>query len=162
MPSNNARVLAVDPGYERLGLAVLEKNLGKEVLLFSTCLQTPKNLPPEERLLMIKNETERIIKEFNPVYLAIEGLFFSKNKKTALMVAEARGVVLGVSAENNIPVSEINPLRVKIAVTGYGRSKKTDVFFMVRKLVKLPDKKMFDDEIDAVAIGLAFLAEKRG
>jgi crossover junction endodeoxyribonuclease RuvC len=155
------RVLAVDPGYNRLGIAVLEKNNNCLNLLFSNCFEIPRKSHNAERLFLVKKEIDKTMDEFSPDWLAIEDIFLNKNKKTVIMVAQARGVVLALSAEKQIPVYEINPLRVKVAVTGYGRSPKNDVFNMVKKLIDLPNRKMLDDEIDAIAIGITFLVEYR-
>ena len=89
------RIIAIDPGYERLGIAVLEKlPKKKEVLLFSSCVRTAKELPHAERLLRIAEEVRSVIDEFEPQACAIETLFLAVNQKTVMPVAEARGAVL--------------------------------------------------------------------
>src|SRR5579872_861118 len=112
------KVLAIDPGYERLGIAIIEKlPRGKEILIYSNCLLTSKKSPHPERLLRIAEELARLIEEFEPDALSIEGLFFSKNQKTALQVAEARGVILSKGAEAGLIIKEFSPMEVKISVT---------------------------------------------
>src|SRR3989344_7087321 len=116
------RVLAIDPGYERLGIAVVEKlQRQKEMLLYSACVQTSKKLPHAERLLKIASEVRKVIDEFEPTALAIETLFFATNHKTVMPVGEARGAVLVEAARAGLTVFEYTPLQIKIAVTGYGR-----------------------------------------
>ena len=155
------RIIAVDPGFERLGIAVLEKNPAKETLLFSNCLKTSSKTPSEERLFHVGQEIKTIIKKYAPEALAIEKLFFGINKKTAIRVAEARGVVVYEASSAKIPVYEYTPLQVKIAVTGYGHAPKKQVETMVARLIVMDKKKRTDDEIDAVAIGLTHFANMK-
>lgn len=153
------RILAIDPGYERLGIAVLEKMpRQKETLLYSSCVRTPKELPHAERLLRIATEVRKVIDEFEPEACVIETLFLAANQKTVMPVAEARGAVLVEAARAGLTVFEYSPLQIKIAVTGYGRSEKHQVTEMVKKLIFLPPKKRLDDECDAIAVGLTHLA----
>lgn len=156
-------ILAIDPGYERLGVAILEKAEGKENFLYSDCFKTSKDLPFSERLKEIGSEIRRVIKEFKPSALAIETLLFFKNQKTAMNVAEARGAIIYEAKQNELEVYEYTPLQIKIAVTGYGRSDKAQVIEMVKKLIKTSssNKKTQDDEYDAIAIGLTCLASIR-
>ena len=152
------RILACDPGYERLGLAVLEKTVGKEVLLYSTCYKTSAKLTHPERLALIGAEVGRVIAEYKPQALAIETLFFANNQKTAMQVSEARGTILYEAKRQGLMVSEYRPMEVKIAVTGYGKSDKSQVTAMVGKLIKINKKIQYDDEYDAIAIGLTYFA----
>src|SRR3989344_8260678 len=116
------RIIAIDPGYEKIGVAVLEKNpKGKEVLLFSECFKTSSKTAHSERLRQLGAEVERVIDEFKPECLAIEKLFFTTNQKTAFMVAEARGVIVYEASSAGLSVTEFTPLQAKVAVTGYGR-----------------------------------------
>lgn len=157
------RVLSIDPGYERLGIAVLEKNHGdkKESLVYSDCFKTPSGLPHHERLLLIGNELERVIEKFAPEALAVETLFFSTNRKTAMHVSEARGVILFAAAKRGLKVREFAPNEIKIAVTGYGKSGKEEMMRIIPLLVKIDKKIRHDDEFDAIAAGLTFFAFER-
>src|SRR5690349_4662525 len=92
------RVIAIDPGYERMGVAVIEKTTGKETLIFSECFKTSPKIPHEERLNLIGQEIEKVIKKYEPTAMAIETLFFKNNQKTAMHVSEARGVMLYVAS----------------------------------------------------------------
>ena len=154
-------VIAIDPGYERLGVAILEKGTGKETLIFSDCLKTDPKLPHEERLKIIGTGINSLIKKYEPEALAIETLFFKTNAKTAMKVSEARGVILYEAAKNNLKVSEFTPLQIKVAVTGYGKSDKDQVTMMVQKLIKITAPIKYDDEYDAIAVGLTFFAYSR-
>lgn len=157
------RVLAIDPGYGRCGVAVVEKGKdGKEILLYSDCIETGAQEPFVERLANVGIEIGRLITEYTPDHIALEELFFSTNQKTALRTAEVRGMILYVAHTNDIPVFEYNPGRIKIALTGDGRAGKDAVARMVARLVPLSDKKTRDDEIDAIAIALTHTAEGSG
>ena len=156
------KVISIDPGYERVGIAVLEKNNGgKETVLFSECFRTSKELPHFERLKAIGNEIRSVIKKYSPDALAIETLFFNTNQKTAMMVSEARGMMLYECAQNNLEIAEFTPLQIKVAVTGHGRSDKSSVIKMIPLLVELKSKPELDDEYDAIAVGLTYFAHKR-
>ncbi|MEI6528047.1 MAG: crossover junction endodeoxyribonuclease RuvC [bacterium] len=152
------RIIAIDPGYERMGVAIIEKSGSKEELVFSECFKTLAGQPHAERLSLIGGEINRLIKEFKPEVLAIETLFFKTNAKTAMSVSEARGVILYESARNNLLVSEHTPLQIKVAVTGYGKSDKSQVTEMVKRLIKINQPIKYDDEYDAIAVGLTFFA----
>ena len=153
------RVLAIDPGYERLGIAILEKKAGgKEILLFSECFQTPKTAAFIDRLHAVGIELKKIIGEYAPEAIAIESLFFSKNQKTAMHVAEVRGVIMYETLNHGLKFAEYTPGQIKIAVTGDGSADKKQIFSMVTKLVKINKEIRFDDEYDAIAIGITFLA----
>ncbi len=161
LPGNDAsKVLAVDPGYDRLGLAVVAGNPSKPEVLWSDCV-TPAKGAASERLAAVYAAVAKAIKKYAPDALAIETLFFSKNAKTALGVAEARGVILAAAGAHRLPVIECSPQQVKIAVTGYGAADKKAVERMVPKLVPLSSKKRIDDELDAIAVGICALPSVR-
>ncbi len=151
------RIIAIDPGYERLGIAVLEKNK-KEELIFSECFKTKAELPFIERLELVGREVARVIDEFKPEALSIENLFISTNQKTAMRVAEVRGAILYQARLSGLQVFEYTPLQIKTATTGYGRATKEQMMSMVRKLIVGAEKIKQDDEIDAIAIGLTHFA----
>lgn len=152
------KVIAIDPGYERMGVAIIEKTGGKENLLYSECFKTSPKTPHEKRLKLIGQEIEVLIKKYQPDVMAIETLFFKNNQKTAMHVSEARGVMLYVASVSNLDVKEFSPMSIKIAVTGYGNSEKEQVTFMVKKLLQIKNKIKYDDEYDAIAVGLTYFA----
>ena len=108
------RVLAIDPGFERVGIAIVEKKKGVDVLVFSSCFITDKELPFSKRLVLIGEEIERIINKYSPKTLAIETLFFNTNQKTALKVSEARGVSIYTASKKGLALYEYSPLQVDI------------------------------------------------
>ena len=158
------RILGIDPGYERLGIAVLEKShfakapRDKEQVIFSECFKTSAKLEFSERLFLIGEEVKNVIKKFKPEVLAIETLFLTTNQKTVMRVAEARGVVIYESACAGLKIFEASPPQIKIATTGYGKANKEQVMKMVRILVEIDKTKKSDDELDAIAIALTAFA----
>ncbi|HVT75144.1 MAG TPA: crossover junction endodeoxyribonuclease RuvC [Candidatus Paceibacterota bacterium] len=156
------RILAIDPGYERLGIAVIEKNpREKEILVYSDCFKTDKRLPHAERLGLISAEIERVTAESKPGGLAIETLFFSTNAKTAISVAEARGAILAVAARAGLSIYEYGPGQIKAAVTGHGQSDKDQIIAMIPRLIRVDKDIKHDDEYDAIAVGLTCFATER-
>ena len=155
------RVLAFDPGYERLGVAVVEKDFtigGKEVVVHSECVHTDASLTFNERLSILGAAAEALIVHYKPDALALEEIFFGKNAKTGVQIAEVRGMLTYIGLSHGLVVYDYTPLEVKIAITGYGASDKAAVALMVRRLVSLADRKRLDDEVDAIAVGLTCLA----
>lgn len=155
----STRVLAVDPGYDRLGVAVVEGDPSKPVLVWSDTILPPKG-SRETRLAVVFSAIEAAITEHTPTVLAIETLFFTKNQTTGIGVAEARGAVLTAAGLASLPVIEVSPQHVKLAVTGYGNADKKAVIAMVPKLISLSEKKRLDDEYDAIALGIAALSTR--
>lgn len=152
------RIIAIDPGYERLGIAVLEKMAGKEHLVFSECFKTKATLEFIERLEMVGREIERVITEYRPEALAIENLFIATNQKTAMRVSEVRGAILYQARLSGVSISEYTPLQIKTATTGYGKATKDQMISMVQKLIPAAKLIKQDDEIDAIAIGITHFA----
>lgn len=157
------KIIGIDPGYERIGIAVLEKNKGdkKEVLLYSNCFKTSAELPLPERIFLLGAEIQSVIKKYKPEKLAIEKLFFENNQKTAMGVSEARGAIIFVGRNAGLEILEYTPLQIKNAVTGYGKATKTQVHAMVSKLIELPKTVKQDDEVDAIAVGITGFATTR-
>ena len=150
------RILAIDPGYDRLGIAVVEGNPSRPTLVMSACVR-PEMGAREDRLARVSGAVTDAIATYRPDALAIETLFFRINKKTAIGVAEARGAILAAAGAASLPVIERSPQQVKLSVTGHGGADKSAVARMLPKLIALPKKKRLDDELDAIAIGIAAL-----
>lgn len=154
-------VLAIDPGFGRCGVAVIKGSGSKGELHYSACIETSPKSKFSERLLEVGTEITRLIDTHKPDTVAIEELYFTNNAKTAIHVAEVRGMLIYLTASRGIDLVEYNPLAIKIALTGYGRASKEQVTLMVEKLITLPNKAMLDDEYDAIALGLTALAGER-
>lgn len=148
------RILGIDPGIGRTGWGIITLEKGKPRAEAFGCIETPKELLLEERLVALYNALEAIITEHSPDTLGIEDLFFNTNVSTALIVGQARGVVLLVAAQRGLSIAAYTPLQVKMAVTGYGRADKKQVGSMVKMILKLSSVPRPDDTADALAIAL--------
>lgn len=147
-------ILGIDPGYAIVGWGLIEyRNNSHKPLRFGA-ITTDADMDFNKRLQVIYDDMSHIIEMFRPEYLAIEKLYFQSNQKTAIMVAEARGVILLAAQQHNIPIFEYTPLQVKTAVTGYGKAKKPQVMEMTRRLLNLPEVPKPDDTADALAIAI--------
>lgn len=156
------KILAIDPGFERVGIAILEKTLKKkDELVYSACFKTSSKIPFPVRLTAIGLEVEKLIKKYKPTALAIEKLYFTTNQKTVMGVSEARGVIIYSASKNGLSIFEYTPPQIKVAVTGYGKADKNMVMSMVPKLISIKIASRSDDELDAIAIGLTCLACER-
>lgn len=154
-------VVSVDPGYERLGVAVVKKENGKEKLIFSDCLISSKKDTDASRIYSIGTSFKKLLKKYKPDAVALEKIFFTTNQTTGILVANMSGVIKYLSRELDIPVFEYTPTAVKMAMASHGRASKEDVHQMVERLLVLPPKKRLDDEVDAVAVGLTHLSHAR-
>ncbi len=160
-------ILGIDPGFERLGIAVLEQaeaasakgySRQRDRVIFSECFKTSAKLEFSERLKLIGEEVQKIIKEYRPEVLSIETLFLNTNQKTVMRVAEARGVVMYEASRAGLEIFEATPLQIKVATTGYGRADKTQINKMIKMLIEMDGNKNSDDELDAVAVALTACA----
>jgi crossover junction endodeoxyribonuclease RuvC len=153
------RVLGIDPGYDRLGLAVLEGDPSRPSVVWSDCVTPPKG-DASFRLAEVYAAVSSAILQYHPEKISIETLFFSTNKKTALSVAEARGAILAAAGAHTTRVSQYSPAQVKLAVTGHGSADKSAIARMIPHLVSLPERSRLDDELDAIAVAIAGLADR--
>ncbi len=147
-------ILGIDPGIGRMGWGVIKIQDSRFKIQDCGCIETSAKLKNEERLLQIHQEITKIIKKYKPDALAIEELFFGANSKTALVVGQARGVVLLCAGQHSLPVLVYTPLQVKMALTGYGRAEKNQIGKMVKILLKLDSVPKLDDTADALAVAI--------
>ncbi len=148
-------ILGIDPGIADTGFGVIEKNQqGNLICLTYGSIKTQARLPIDERLNILAQELKKLIKKYRPNLMAVEQLFFCKNVKTALVVGQARGVVLLVAKQNRVPIVEFTPLQVKQAVSTYGQASKMQVQKMVKLLLNLDKIPRPDDAADALAIAI--------
>ncbi len=155
------KIMSIDPGYDRVGIAILEKSDEtnyKEKLIYSDCLTTSSKDTFTKRLKSIGLDIEKIIKKYKPTVMVIESLFFNSNQKTVMLVSEAKGMIKYVALYNKLDIFEYTPLQIKIAVTGYGRSDKQQVTIMTKNLIEIDKEIKYDDEYDAIAVGLTYFA----
>jgi crossover junction endodeoxyribonuclease RuvC len=154
------RFIGIDPGYDRVGLAVVERDTisQSDRVIFSDCYETDRSLPLVDRLRLVGDQVAATISTHQPSALGLETLFFSKNHKTAMAVAEARGIIMYLAHVANCQIYEFHPQEIKVAITGYGKSDKVAVTTMIKKLVANCPETAFDDEYDAIAIAVTGLA----
>ena len=151
---NERRILGIDPGFGRVGYAVLLVQGSDLHLIVCDAIMTPTTLAYPQRLQQIYERLGVIMAEYQPAEAAIEELFFGKNVTTAIKVAQARGVTMLVLAQQAVSIAEYTPSEVKLAVTGYGAARKEQVGFMVRQLLHLSMVPKPDDAADAAAIAI--------
>ncbi len=150
-------ILGIDPGYDRLGIAVIE---GKN-LLHSECFVTSAKDEFPVRLKSVGLKVKEIIEKYNPDIMSIESLFITNNQKTGMKVAETRGVIIYEASLKNLPIHEFIPSQIKLAVTGHGSSNKSQIIKMIPLLIKMDKIKRLDDEYDAIAVALTCQAYKK-
>lgn len=154
------RVIGIDPGIERTGFAILEKNTkSREVsLLDYGCIMTDRALPFGNRLTCLADDLRLILRQWKPVAAGLEQIFFSKNVKTAMKVAHARGVIMETLEEHGVHIEEFNPAHVKMAVSGDSKADKLQIKKMLKCLLNLELKS--DDAADAIACGICLITNK--
>ena len=148
------KILGIDPGMAIVGYALIEVKQDKIELLTSGSIQTDKRHNDSKRLLEIFKDLSQIVEKYNPDCASVEQLFFFKNQKTVIPVAEARGVILTVLEKFNIPTFSYTPMEVKQVLTGYGRAEKKEVEQMVKITLGSEYLPKLDDTVDAIAIAI--------
>lgn len=148
------RILGIDPGMAIVGYSVLDINNDEYKLITSGSIQTSSKKNDGERLAEIREDMEFLIKKFAPDTASIEQLFFFKNLKTIIPVAQARGVIMEILSANKIPIHEYTPLVVKQTLTGYGRAEKSEVAEMVKISLGVEKIPKLDDTVDSIAIAI--------
>ena len=147
-------ILGIDPGIAIVGYGVIEYRNSVFKTLAMGSIQTPAGIDVERRLEMVYDEMCELIDMYRPDEMAIEELFFNTNQKTAIAVAEARGVILLAAMKRNVKISEYTPLQVKQSVVGYGRAEKSQVIALVKMILKLEHAPKLDDTADALALAI--------
>jgi crossover junction endodeoxyribonuclease RuvC len=147
-------ILGIDPGYATVGIGVLAYQNQKFQLLEAKPILTAPNVCFPQRLAQIYEETAAILATHRPDAAAVERLYFNTNNKTAIDVAQARGVLVLCAQQQRVPVFEYTPLQVKQSVAGYGRAEKKQIQEMVRILLRLNTCPKPDDVADALALAI--------
>lgn len=155
------RIIGIDPGTATVGWGVIEVRGGKTAAVAFGHISTSKDLAPEKRLAEIGSDLTAIVNQYRPDEAAVEELFFFKNQKTIISVAQARGVILLTLENLCVSISGYTPLQVKQALTNYGRADKGQVQLMVQALLKLPAIPQPDDTADALAIALCHASRRK-
>ncbi len=160
-PIKPITVIGIDPGYDRMGWSI-GTLANTYSLIDAGCIQTQSKNHIFDRYKQLTDELKKIVAQYHPTEAGIETLFFSKNTTTALRVSEVRGVIIAILLEAGCRVFEYNPVEIKQAVTGNGAANKTAVEKMVRMQTSLKDeKKLIDDAIDAIAVGITHAVKGR-
>jgi crossover junction endodeoxyribonuclease RuvC len=146
--------LGIDPGTAICGYGVVNLEGSHLKALDYGAIETSSKMSTEDRLAIIHHEIDVLIKKYKPDVMGVEMLFFNKNVRTAITVAQARGVILLAAAQNSVRLTEFTPLQVKQAVVGYGNATKEQVIYMTQRLLNLPSKPHPDDVADALAVAI--------
>ena len=151
------RILGVDPGIASTGFGCIDVNQRHELkMLECGVIKTPPKTDMGGRLHTIHQELEQICLRLNPDIMVVEQLFFNSNQKTAIVVGQARGIILMTGAKARIRTHEFTPIQVKVAVTGYGRAEKKQVQEMIRIILNLEKVPKPDDAADALALAVCY------
>ena len=155
------KILGIDPGTGRLGWAIIDHTKGVTTFVECGCFETAKNSELEDRLEKIYLFFQELITIHKPDELSVESLFFTNNAKTAFDVGAARGVILLCGKLAHMPIAQYTPTQVKSSLTGYGKADKTQIQFMITRILKLKEVPKPDDAADAVAIALTHTFHKK-
>ncbi len=148
------RILGLDPGSAITGYGLIEFAGGRYTLNEYGALRTSPPASAAERLLSLYEQINALLERTQPEQIAVEELFFNRNTTTAIPVGQARGILLLAGAQRHLPIAEYTPLQVKQALTGYGHADKSQIQYMVARLLKLQDVPKPDDAADALAIAI--------
>ncbi len=146
-------ILGIDPGTRRVGYGIVEYDKGA-ISLKDTGLLKIESVDDPQALQEIRERIKTLVAKFKPLILSIEKLYFAKNQKTALQVAQARGVIISTAVEKGLEIQEFGPNEIKLGVTGYGLSDKKAVLKMVRLILREPKLDIIDDASDALAVAI--------
>jgi crossover junction endodeoxyribonuclease RuvC len=152
-------ILGIDPGSTRIGYGILQGEMKFDLVAYGT-IEIPRS-DTEKLLLAISQKIADLIRAHQPTAVGIEKLYFSKNVKTGIEVAHARGAILAEIAKHHIPVVELNPSEIKLSITGYGAADKKTVAKLTAQILGIAPLQGFDDASDAVATALTAAAHLR-
>jgi crossover junction endodeoxyribonuclease RuvC len=147
-------ILGIDPGTATTGFGIIDQTKNQPKLVDFGVIATDKSFTDAERLKILADDLNQIIKKYTPEAVGIEKLFLTTNQKTVMTVSQARGVVLLIAQSHNLPIFEFTPLQVKNFICGYGKAEKKQVQYVVQKTFKLKSPPKPDDAADALAIAL--------
>lgn len=157
-------ICGIDPGTATTGFGIVKKNGNDFMAIDFGVIKTSPKDSASKRLQKIFQKTLFLLKKYKPNLVVVEKLYFFKNLKTAMPVAEARGVILLAIQQNKTKIIELTPLEVKMGICGYGRAEKQQVQKMVQETLKLEKIPKPDDAADALALAIcgALKARRRG
>lgn len=149
-------VLSIDSGIEKTGFCLFSKDHSHIDYKISGLILTPKDFKIEKRFKIIYDVLNKTVRKYSPDKIILERLFFFRNQKTIISIGQVQGVVMLLASQYNVSLEFLTPLQIKQAVTGYGQADKQSVRKMLELTLKLRKKIKEDDEIDAIACGLAY------
>ena len=156
------RILGIDPGYAIVGFGIVDYAGSVFQAVEYGAIYTEAHTPFTARLCSIEEDIQELLRRYRPDCMAIERLYFTNNQKTAIDVAQARGVLVVAAARKGIPVHEYTPLQVKQAVVGYGKAEKHQIMDMTRRILRLEQTPKPDDAADALALAICHGHSSRG
>ena len=148
------RIIGIDPGTAIVGYGIVDAENGECTLVTSGSVQTDKNLEDSARLLEIEKDLSELLEKYKPEIASVEKLFFFKNQKTIISVAQGRGVILATLEKFGVKIFEYTPMQIKLTITGYGKASKNDVADMVKRQIKYNSFPKLDDTADAIAMAV--------
>ncbi|MFW5853525.1 MAG: crossover junction endodeoxyribonuclease RuvC [Patescibacteria group bacterium] len=152
------KIIGIDPGYDRLGWAILKKEKNKPEIIDSGCFTTDKKEDFNQRLKSVGLFFESLIKKHQPDLVVLESIIFNQSRNTAIGVIEVKGIIKFLACQNNISTEEYTPLEAKKIITGYGRAEKNQVIKTIQQITDIKKPVKYDDEFDAIMIALTGLA----
>ena len=155
------RILGVDPGSACTGYGIIEGEGDRFSYVKSGAIVLKKSATRQDKLQSIFRTLDQVIEEFSPTHLAIEDVFYSKNARSSLVLGEARGAAILAAALRNVPVFEYSAREVKQSVTGNGGADKSQVAFMLVRILELVRPPERDDESDALAVAVCHAFKNR-
>lgn len=159
----NLRILGIDPGTATTGYGIIELvSQNSYGYIGSGTIQTSKLLSASVRLKIIREDILSLIDLYTPDVVSVESIFFFKNAKTLVPVAQARGVIIEAAASRGLIIAEYTPMQVKMSISGYGRAEKKEIQYVVSKLLNQADIIRPDDACDAVAIAICHARNRIG
>lgn len=156
------RIIGIDPGFAIVGYGIVDMKGSSIKPVTYGAITTDKDFSMPERLKIIYSNLSDLISEYNPDVAAVESLFFNKNTKTALLVSQARGVILLSFINSGVPMYEYTPLQIKQALVGYGRAEKMQIQNMVKLILNLKEAPKLDDTADALAAAICHANQATG
>lgn len=147
------KILGIDPGTTRIGYGLIESH-GNAIALLESGLLSISSLEKHDRLVDLADSYAELLKKEQPELVSFEKLFFVKNVKTGIDVAQARGILVYLTAKQNIPFMEFSPSEIKLNIAGHGSADKRSIADMVKRITGIKDIKGPDDVTDAIAIAI--------
>ena len=148
-------VLGIDPGYHRIGFAIINADGNNFDLVFSECYTSEPTMEFSERIAIATERFRELCEKYKPELCGMEEVFMSKNQKTAMRVAEVRGAIIYASHQCGVHIEQHTPMEIKKVLTGQGHADKAQVEKMIKTIVKGVPEGKIDDEYDAIAVAVA-------